>query len=213
MHKVWIGNRESEILTYNIFDESITYFGSNSNKNSAYVTTRRTPANYSKGFLNFVIEKINKIIEQYSDAEFHIYNPMFAYKIFQVCNDLKDHFKCINNYETLKWLTSKTFVREWLSKSVAVPPYALLSKKECFLKKLQSIFGNYASFIVQKDVSGGGQGTFLLSTESEENVQMQISDNSLYLVSPYLLHKVSACCHLLIDRKKNSHFSVWNSII
>lgn len=206
MYKVWIGNRESEILTYNIFNESITYFGSNSHKNSAYITIRRTPASYSKDFLNFVIENINRIIEQHSDAEFHIYNPMFAYKIFRVRYDLKDYFKCINNYETLKWLTSKTFVREWLSKSVTVPPYALLSKKECFLKKLQSIFGDYTSFVVQKDVSGGGQGTFLLNIDSEENVQMQISDNSLYLVSPYLSPKISACCHILIDSDKTIIF-------
>lgn len=205
MYKIWIGNRESEILTYNIFDESITYFGSAQNENHAFARTIRTPAKYSNEFKAFVIQTIDNIITLHKDAEFHFYNPMFAHRIINIRPDLAPFFANINDYELLKWITSKTFVREWLSNSVDVPPYALLSKDEC-INNLHSLFSNYNEFIIQKDISGGGEGTYLLTPTSEHRVYDSLCSNSLYLVSPYLSPKISACCHMLIDNNTTTIF-------
>ena len=215
MYKVWIGNRESEILTYNIFDESITYFGSAKNGNHAFALINRTPAKYSNEFKAYVIQKIDSIITSHNDAEFHFYNPMFAHKIISIRPDLACFFANINDYELLKWITSKTFVREWLSNSVDVPPYALLSKDECKINNLHSLFGNYNEFIIQKDISGGGEGTYLLTPISEYRVLDSLCYNSLYLVSPCLSPKVSACCHMLIDNDTTTifPFGIQSSVI
>ena len=199
MYKVWIGNRESEILTYNIFDESITFYGSNKLNNSSFDCQKRVPSNYGNEFKLFVIEKIQNIIARYTDVEFHFYNPKFAHKIISTIPWLSKYFVNINTYETLKWITSKTFVREWMSNSIVVPPYALLSKKECNISNLQSIFGQYDNFIVQKDISGGGEGTFLFNANSETEINSILSDYGLLLISPYLSPKISICCHMLID--------------
>lgn len=206
MYKVWIGNRESEILTYNIFDESITFYGSNKLNNSSFARLNRVPSNYGDEFKLFVIEKVQNIITKYTDVEFHFYNPRFAHKIIRTIPSLSEYFVNINTYETLKWITSKTFVREWMSNSIAVPPYALLSKKECNIRNLQSIFGKYDNFIIQKDISGGGEGTFLFNVNSETEINSIMSDYGLFLVSPYLSPKISICCHMLIDDFKSYVF-------
>ena len=61
MYRVWIGNRESEILTYNIFDESVTFYGSNKMPNNAFSNKIRVPNNYNHAFKEFVIKTINHI--------------------------------------------------------------------------------------------------------------------------------------------------------
>lgn len=206
MYKVWIGNRESEILTYNIFDESITFYGSNKLNNSSFIGVNRIPSNYGDEFKLFVIENIQNIIAKHADVEFHFYNPQFAHKIISNIPSLSKYFVNINSFETLKWITSKTFVREWMSNSIAVPPYALLSKKECSIQNLQSIFGQYDDFIIQKDISGGGEGTFLFNVNSETAIRTFLSDCGLFLTSPYLSPKISICCHMLIDDFKTYVF-------
>ena len=201
MYKVWIGNRESEILTYNIFDESITFYGSNINKNTSYTIEHRTPSNYKHDFTNFVATKIDIIISNHEKPEFHFYNPVFAYKILSLRPDFKLYFANLIDYEILKWIISKSFVRSWLSKTVDVPPYAVLSKKECNIENLQKLFGNFDCFVVHKDTSGGGEGTYLLTHNSQDVVLSHISNYALFLVSPFLQPKISACCHMLVDRE------------
>ena len=215
MYKVWIGNRESEILTYNTFNESITFYGSNKLNNAAFSCEKRIPSNYGKDFKTFVVKKIQKLLSEHQEVEFHFYNPRFAHIILNDYPSFKEYFVNINTYETINWITSKTFVREWMSNTIEVPPYALLSKCECSFENLQSIFGNYKSFIVQKDISGGGEGTFLFNKESENQIKPQLSDYSLFLVSPFLSPKISVCCHLLIDNNAPHvfPFGIQHSII
>lgn len=198
MYKVWIGNRESEIITYNIFDESITYYGSNKMKNHSFSNDIRTVNSYNFEFKEFVVREIRKIIHIHSDAEFHFYNPMFAHKILKTNEDLRCYFFNINSYETLKWITSKTFVRNWLSNTTLTPSYALLSKYECEMENLESMFPTFHNFIIQKDISGGGEGTYLLTNSSKNEVFAELNEGALYLVSPYYSPKISACCHMLI---------------
>ena len=199
MYLVWIGNRESEILTYNVFNESITFFGSDGDGNHAFATTNRIPNSYSTEFTDYVTNNIEHIIKKHSNAQFHFYNPMFAHKILKKTPQLCKYFVNINEYESLKWITSKTFVRQWLSHSVQVPSYALLSKKECKIESLKNMFPGNIQFIIQKDISGGGEGTYLLTPETEHAVLSQIKHTALYLVSPYYFPKKSVCCHILIS--------------
>ena len=198
MYSVWIGNRESEIISYNIFNESITFYGSNTNGNHAFSTTHRIPNSYSVEFTNYVAKYIIDILDKHPNAKFHFYNPMFAYRISKKFPRLYESFVNINEYETLKWITSKTFVRQWLSHSVQVPSYALLSKEECKINLLKKMFRGKEQFIIQKDISGGGEGTFLFTSTSERDVLSQLKNTNLYLVSPYYFPKKSVCCHMLI---------------
>ena len=206
MYKVWIGNRESERLTYNIFNESITFYGSNTCSNNAFSTDIRIPNRYTSDFKNYVIKKIEHIIHNYSKVQFHFYNPIFAHRILKDKPELVNYFVNINEYEILKWITSKTFVRQWLSNSISVPAYSLLSKSECSISNLTTIFCGYSEFIIQKDISGGGEGTYLLTYFSENEVLEELKDESLYLVSPYYSPKTSVCCHMLIGKNNIAVF-------
>ena len=52
--KIWVGKRESDILTYQYFDVSITFWGSNTNNNHSFCSSNRVKANYNKKFSVFV---------------------------------------------------------------------------------------------------------------------------------------------------------------
>ena len=64
MIKIWIGRRESDILTYipNKFNYSITYYGSNNQvSNFAFNNKKRAQAKYSTQFYTFIICCIKKL--------------------------------------------------------------------------------------------------------------------------------------------------------
>ena len=201
MYNIWVGNRESEILTYkDFFVASITYYGSGKAKNYAYTLKRRVEKKYSDHFKNFVINKIDDLILKYKFVKIHFYNPMFAHKILNEKKDFIKYFANINDYETLYWISSKVFTRLWISNWFDVPRFALLSKRECHYKKLNSLFGNFNDYVIQKHISGGGEGTYKLNIKTENDIIQELNEHSLYLVSPYYEKKYTFCCHILIYR-------------
>jgi len=199
MKKVWVGNRLSEIANVNFFDYSITYYGVNTEVNFSFSTTIRIPTQYSNNFTDFTIGKIDDlIVREKGNIEFHFYNPIFAHKIANRKKELFKYFMNINSSETLSWINSKIFTRLWLSNSIDVPKFALLSKNECTVQNLCNLFKGSNSFIIQKHISGGGEGTYLIDIDIEEEVLNEISANSLYLVSPFYDNANTICCHIIV---------------
>ena len=201
MLKVWVGTRESDILTYNYFDYSITFYGSGKDTNFSYCDTIRERSNYKNSFTQFVINNIDALITQYKHIEIHFYNSVFAHKILELQPNFYDSFKNLNSAYVLNVLRHKSLSRLWLSNSICVPAFTTLSKDECRLDNLIRKFGSFNNFVIQKNFSGGGAGTYLLNAETEKYIHTLLSDNELFLVSPYYENSQNFSCHMIIGEK------------
>ena len=212
-YKIWIGKRESDILTYEFFDLSITFYGSNNSNNFSFSNEYRHKATYSNDFTVFVINNINEIYKKHQDIEIHFYSSVFAHKIIAKCPQYRKNIVNMNSLFVLNNLRHKTLSRIWLSNSVPVPAFTLLSKKECNIKNLSRKFDGFSSFVIQKNYSGGGSGTYLINNNNEPTIFNKLSENELYLVSPYYYPSQSLSCHILIDDRNCVALPVSEQII
>lgn len=211
--KIWVGKRESDILTYEYFDISITFWGSNTGNNHSFCTTERIKDNYGTNFMRFVLEKIENYIKQHSNIEIHFYNNSFAYKIMHENPFLKKYIVNINRQRIIDIVRHKTLSRVWLQNIVNVPNFTYLSKKECQYDSLINKFPNYERFVVQKSVSGGGSGTYLINSDNWQKISDILENDDVYLVSPYYENNISLSCHLLIDEKQVVVFPVSEQLL
>lgn len=214
--KIWVGRRESDILSCKnkVFDYSITFYGSNDKENNfSYCAEKRVCAKYEKEFYVFVNACISTLTKDILDYEIYFYNNTIGKRLEKVNPLLKQHFKNCNNYELLEWLNNKSYTRFWLSNSVSVPPYTLLSASECSYNDLKKKFPFYSEFIIQRNYSSGGSGTYHLTEYNEVKIQNLLSINEPYLVSPYISQSISACCHVIIGKNTNLIFPIGFQII
>lgn len=197
--KIWVGKRESDILTYKYYDVSITFWGSNTKNNHSFCTSERLKDNYGKDFTSYVLKLLRVYISQDNKIEIHFYNNSFAYKLLSIDPSLKNHIVNINSQRIFDITRHKTLSRLWLQNSVDVPKFSYLSKHECQYNKLLNLFPGYDRFIIQKSISGGGNGTYLVSVEDCENIVSSLDEDDIFLVSPYYENNISLSCHLIID--------------
>lgn len=160
--KIWVGKRESDILTYQYFDVSITFWGSNTNNNHSFCSSNRVKANYNKKFTEFVKDLLIKYISLDKNTEIHFYNNEFAYKLMNLEPLLEKYIVNINSKRILDITHHKTLSRVWLQNTIDVPDFACLSKSECHYQQLIRKYPSYDKFIIQKNMSGGGEGTYLI---------------------------------------------------
>lgn len=203
MIKIWIGRRETDVITYIpiYFDYTITYYGSNEFPNYSYIIENRKNVKYDDDFCKFVICCLENRIQINGEFELYFYNSMLSEKLAIFRPNLKRNFQNCNSYDLLSWLNNKAYTRLWLSNFVQVPPFALLSKYECVYRKLNYKFKPYEQFIIQYNYSSGGNGTFVLNATNEAFIQNKLSLYKPYLVSPYIEDAYSACCHVIIGEK------------
>ena len=209
MIKIWIGRRETDLLTYpsEYFDFSITYYGSNKNNNYSYDVNKRTCLKYDINFFMFVIQKITEITNGYNYSLF-FYNARLAQKLIKYDNKILGHIKYCNSFELLRWFNNKSYTRMWLSNYVSVPPFLLLSKHDCTIEFLSKSFPTIDKFALQLNYSSGGTGTYILEKETASKTYNLLSDTIPYLVSPYIERSFSACCHLLITENNYVLFPI-----
>lgn len=200
MYRVWIGKRESDILTCEYFDFSITFYGSNKTRNISFCQENRLVSNYGPEFTRFVLKNIGvKIKEHGTNCEFHFYNSIFAYKLCEINPSLKRYFVSLNSQSSINFLRHKTLSRLWLSNDINTPAFAALSLSECTINNLTKKFGKFKEFVIQKNCSGGGTGTYLLNDVSEKDIHKQLPNDQLYLVSPYYTGYKDYSCHIIVD--------------
>lgn len=200
MYRIWVGKRESDVLTYHFFDCSITFYGSNQNNNFAFCEVERIRSSYDDQFTDFVIEILSQKVSDNPNTEIHFYNNVFAYKIANIKPGLMKHIVNLNSLKTLNMLNHKTLSRLWLNNTVAVPAFSLLSKSECTINNLQKKFGFYHSYVIQKNISGGGSGTYIINNDNETYILDKLSEDELYLASPYYYPNDSLSCHAMIGK-------------
>lgn len=200
MTRIWIGRRESDILSYKTrkFDFSITYYGSNKSSNYSYIRNERLCTKYDSIFLYFVINCIKRIQKKYIDCELYFYNSRLGEKLLNIDPSIGKLFRNCNSFNLLDWLNNKSYVRLWLSNTVKVPPYTLFSKNDCNFNTLRKRFPDYDKYIIQYNYSSGGAGTYLLNKSNDRKIAQKLKKNSPYLVSPFIENAISACCHVII---------------
>ncbi len=208
MYKIWVGKRESDILTYNEFDCSITFYGTNQKNNYAFCNWNRVLTSYNNQFEDFVIEHLQKKISEKHEVKIHFYNSTFAYRIISRQPDLANYIVNLNPLAILNLLNHKTISRLWLSNTVNVPAFSLLSKPECTISNLRKKFIGYSSFVIQKNISGGGTGTYIINQNNEETIMRALTEDELYLISPYYYPTKSLSCHAMIGNDKIAVFPV-----
>lgn len=203
MRKIWVGKRESDILTYDYFDYSITFYGSNVEKNKSFCIKHRINSFYSQDFLNFVLINIKEILSDKEDYEIHFYNNVLAHKVLNFYPEIEKYIVNLNALSVLNNLRHKTLSRLWLCNCIDTPAFCLLSKQECTVANLKKKFGNqYASFVIQKNYSGGGTGTYLMCDNNQYKIADKLDERELYLVSPFYYPNKSYSCHAMIDNEK-----------
>lgn len=154
-----------------------------------------------------------KYISSDENIEIHFYNNEFAYKLISLEPLLKKYIVNINSKRLLDITRHKTLSRVWLQNTIDVPNFACLSKNECHYKQLICKYPSYNKFIVQKNISGGGEGTYLVDKYNCERVLSNLVADDIYLVSPYYESNISLSCHLLIDYKRVTVFPISQQLL
>lgn len=202
---VWIGKRESDIyFSKNKFDCSITYWGSNQNGNISLHDTYDGIVYGSVEYVNLVAQSMFDILSQYTNVSFLFYNNSQAKQIVGKFPELLTAIVGCNMF-CHDWLRQKSLFRIWASNYCPIPPSTLLATEQCNYKYLKRIFPSYSSYVVQADLSSGGEGTYIVT----ENKKLpSINKGKLYLVSPYLVGGNSYNAHVLITSQQVTVLSI-----
>lgn len=196
---IWLGIRESDIsYTNNLFCGSVTIFGSNRNGNHSmeYKTGIRIDHNRDcPGYLSFFQNEIQHILEDNPEIRFIQYDSLD-------CSSLPDEFqrKFIfqNDYRLLNELGKKIHVKQMLSDKVPVLPYRLLHWHECNIENLRRFFPSDEKFVIQRDFSCGGSGTFLITHADVSDGIPELPEDEICMVTPFQEHGISVNIHSII---------------
>lgn len=196
----WIGKYESDIECCNIFNGSITYYGSNRCGNCAFCQNNvRINSKLTDEYKEFVIKIMNKKLSEDNNCKFLFYNQSLAHEIIAVNPLFSSYIIAINTYTIITTLNNKLYNRLWLSNVIDTLPVKMLTKSECSYKNVKHIFPNYSRFVIQKNISSGGKGTYLLTSNNESCIFNELEEGELYIVSPYIENAYSINIHLCIS--------------
>ncbi len=199
----WIGIRESEIsATGQLFDGSITIFGSNTGNNYSFDKEHHIRINYNEDNEElgvFINKTITKILKEYPKSKFLLYYPMEAQEYTPI---ILEHIVCINSSALTDLLENKLYTKLWLTETVPVIPFTTMLGVELNYTSLCDAFPNENSFVIQGTFSCGGSGTWLVSQPEEiKELLEKIDSYNIYTVTPYKKESVSVNMHLLIYEK------------
>jgi hypothetical protein len=198
---IWIGPRESDInYTNNFFSGSITIFGSNNHKNISF--QKRINHNEINHELDiFFNEQIEKAIHSDPNTLFYFYNPFYA---FRFAKKIQERTVCLNSFDVLGLLNSKIDTRFLLKKIIKIPNSINEKGYKINFKYLYKIFSNTENFVIQEDISSGGNGTFILNRYNEEYVKKIIKHDKIYLISEMIHNALPINIHIIISETEIS---------
>lgn len=197
-HIIWIGHRESELTGIeHIFYASITSWGSNRGNNHSLNVSLQKQEIDKEERIDFYLKELQNLSISENDI-IMCYAPQTAYKLIRCCPKLKSNFVCLNSNEILSVLNNKIHMRLWLDNKISLTQYATCFGQECSFDYFQHLFPNIERFIIQKSVSSGGTGTFILSRTNEKVVIPYLSPNEFYLITPFIDESISVNVHISI---------------
>lgn len=193
---VWIGTKESDILhTNHFFRNSITACGSGKNGNFSFSVEKNTRINYNINnpeYTKYLLEQMNQLLEKEHNVQFMYYNPYYAHLLNP---SLARYVCCLNPRHIMDQLRSKCEMRTIASKYIPIVPFERILGKE-----LHEVIGSDAErtkkiYIVQENISSGGEGTYVISNTDELPA---LSENATYLLAPYYRKNIPININFLI---------------
>ncbi len=201
---VWVGPRDSDIQFSKSFNESICYF---SYKNS--ISCREAHV-YGKKFLDYIENRMSYTLQFHPEANFIFYNPKIAY---QLNAEIRKHVLCLNQKYILDLLSDKIYMRYWLGNYVPVLSSILQDSSYLSFEELESKLGISNAYIVQKNKSSGGFGTFYISKDNHMLELLCEMYNELFIVSPYIENAISINVNAIVGKKQICSFPMSLQII
>ncbi|MDD6628182.1 MAG: ATP-grasp domain-containing protein [Lachnospiraceae bacterium] len=196
---IWIGPRESDKeFTGDYFSGAVTLYGGRKPENKAFCLTKDYRINHNhitEEQTEFMVENELKLIRKDPFVEFMTYNPNLIYDCKE---EIIKHTVCLNSESVMRFLDSKISFRKFAEKYVHTLHSELILGRDCRTENLQSKFSGYHKWIIQSDIASGGYQTFVMSRENEKSVVDKLSDEKLYLVSPYYEKNIPINIHAVI---------------
>lgn len=194
-----IGPREQDFVhTNNFFSGSITLYGSNQGQNRSYSGSRQYRINhnvFTQDQGEFVEYEMLKEIENDPDVRFMSYDPNQAYD----CDErIIQRTVCLNEKSLMDKLNYKISFREWAKDVCRVHHSELLYGRDCTYFSLQQRFKTYSSFVVQANYATGGEGTYILTADNADEVELQLCSDEQYLVSGYEYYNIPVNIHAIV---------------
>ena len=186
---VWVGPRDSDVQFCKCFQDKICYFS------QANPMPQRKANIYGTPFLEFVKKRMLDILSYHSNAKFIFYNPKIAYSLDKY---LQKYVICLNDKNILDILSNKIYTRYWFGAYVPVLPSILLESRGLSFNEFRDKLGEADEYIVQKNISSGGFGTYYVTRENGMLAFLQKAYNELLIVSPYIKNSVSININAII---------------
>ena len=219
-HIYWVGPRNSDIdSTKDLFFGSITIFGDGQSfgegkdKNYAYClgadcSRRNHNVNNTKENA-FFFDTIERLIQKDNKARFLFYNPNAVFFIYSADDrqlsslNTAGQFMCINAEDVMRRSNDKRCFAQLLKGKVP-----LLDRQD----DVSSNDGDYNSllrsfgctvdesprFVFQAPISSGGNGTYIVSKDTDLRVIGQLKRDEKYIVSIYQENNVPINIHAII---------------
>lgn len=199
---IWVGKHYSEIsgaedlfvgailVKQPLYDTKIPVY-SFSDSTEKITTT-------SSKFINFVYYKIKSLSLKNKGYKYMFYSDTIAKKLCQLDPSIIDYFLCLNS-ETLSWLNFKGYTRLWLNDVIQIPPLSVDTKEVCLFENLKCKWPQNNKFVIQQDISSGGNGTYIVTKDNYKTVYNSLPEYCYYIVSPYLDTKFTMNNHIFIS--------------
>lgn len=199
---IWVGPRESDIYDcLNLFQGSITIFGSNRNGNISYCAENQVRIDHNIPECiddSFWINGLKKLKEKYPHSKILYYNSEFSFKITE---DFKSDVICCNSLSLLKMLNDKAIMRIAFSNLVPTVPFQKITYSKDF--DLSTLFSYTSKLIFQENCSSGGYGTYIVDIYINNKEKFI---GKTFMVSPYYEQSISVNVHLLIGSETILYF-------
>lgn len=194
---VWVGPRDIDCIQDSLFSDRICYY---SDKN---IQSRRESNIYGNKFNEFIKNGMLKILSEHTDAKFIFYNPRIAYHLE---NTLQQHIICLNDCNLLEMLNDKIYTRYWLSRYIPTLPSIVIAASNLSFQELEQNLCYSEQYIVQRNKSSGGLGTFILSRKNSMLSTLKENGNELFIVSPYIYHGFAVNINAIIGQRNTAIF-------
>ena len=194
-----IGPREQDFeFTNDLFDGSITLYGSGKDKNHSFCVSNNVRINHNITTdvqTDFIIKEAEKLIEEDPEIRFMSYDPNAT---FDCGPEITRHTLCLNPQKLMNKLKSKITFKEWASDTVEILPYAALYGVEFDLKTIEGLVGVAEKYVVQKSISSGGEETIVVENSRVNSIAQLLNGEEQYLVSPYFERGISVNIHVIL---------------
>lgn len=200
----WIGPRESDIYGLeSVFFGSITLYGSNQGRNIAYCASNDVRINHNidhPDSTSFILERQLEMIQRYPNCKFMTYNPNY---MRNVPDSVMERMICLNPCLVLDKLNDKKEFRIFAQNIVPMLKARTVLGRDCSYAALRSadLWTDSSIYVIQETVSSGGQGTYYLTPENEQDILGHLAPEKEYLATGFVKHNIPINIHAVIYDK------------